>query len=50
MSAFPVMNLEYNYRSGVNEEASVACIAHETETTEHVKYLSSLAQMPKCHK
>jgi len=50
MSVFPVMSLESNYMSGLNEEASAACIANETETTEHdVKYLSSLAQMPKCH-
>jgi hypothetical protein len=50
MPLFPVMNLESNHTSGLNEEASAASIAHETETTEHdVKDLSSLAQMPKCH-
>jgi hypothetical protein len=50
MSMFLVMNLESNYMSGLSEEASAACIANVTEITEHdVKYLSSLAQMPKCH-
>jgi hypothetical protein len=52
MSVFPVMSLESNYMNGLNEEARAACtsIANETETTEHdIKYLSTLAQMPKCH-
>jgi len=49
MSVFPVMNLQSNYMSGLSEEASAACIANITQTTEHdVKYPSSLAQMSKC--
>jgi hypothetical protein len=48
------MNLESNYTSGLNEEASAACIAHETETTEHdVKYVilgadAKVSQLVQC--